>query len=52
MPAEGNQIKIPLPFGEAIRLLGKVKPSAEMPAQGAHSQKVKAKKKARAKRAK
>jgi hypothetical protein len=48
MPKPGNTIHIPLPEGEAVALLGRVKPTADMPRQGAHA--MKAKRKATAKR--
>jgi hypothetical protein len=50
VPHPGNKIHIPLSEAEAVRLIGKVKPTADMPRPGAA--KPKAKKKARAKRAK
>ena len=52
MPRQGSTVHIPLPEGEAVRLLGRVKPTAEMPRQGSHPTKTKTKTKARAKRAK
>lgn len=48
VPHPGNKIHIPLSEREAVQLLGKVKPTADMPRPGAS----KPKKKARAKRAK
>lgn len=36
MPRTADNIRIPLPEDEAITLLGRVKPTAEMPRQGAH----------------
>jgi hypothetical protein len=35
VPHPGNKIHIPLPEREAVRLLGKVKPTADMPRPGA-----------------
>ncbi|MGA3324633.1 MAG: hypothetical protein ABSF45_09170 [Terriglobia bacterium] len=35
MPKPGNKIRIPLPEKEALSLLLKVKPTADMPRQGA-----------------
>lgn len=46
------KLKIPLPEEEVVSLLGRVKPTADMPRQGAHAAKAKPKKKARTKRAK
>jgi hypothetical protein len=37
MPKPGNQIRIPLPEKDALSLLLKVKPTDDMPRQGAHS---------------
>jgi hypothetical protein len=37
MPHPGNKIHIPLSEREAVRLLGKVKPTADMPRPGAHA---------------
>ena len=48
VPHPGNKIHIPLSEREAVRLLGKVKPTADMPRPGAS----KPKKKTRAKRTK
>jgi hypothetical protein len=48
VPHPGNKIHIPLPEREAVRLLGKVKPTADMPRPGAAK---KAKKKSAKKRA-
>ncbi len=39
MPRPGNKIHIPLPEDEALRLLGKVKPTADMPRPGATGKK-------------
>jgi hypothetical protein len=39
MPHPGNKIHIPLPEREAVRLLGKVKPTADMPRPGAQATK-------------
>jgi len=36
MAKPGNRVHIPLSEGEAVTLLGRVKPSADMPRQGAH----------------
>ena len=47
VPRKGDAIHIPLSEREAVRLLMQVKPTADMPRQGAR----KPKKKARAKRA-
>jgi len=44
MPRPGDKIKIPLSAREAVRLLGKVKPTADMPRPGASKAKPKAKK--------
>jgi hypothetical protein len=52
MPRTGDNIHIPLSEGEAVALLGRVKPNESMPRQGAHPMKAKAKKKRSAKRAK
>ena len=41
MPHPGNKIHIPLSEREAVRLLGKVKPTAEMPRPGASPAKAK-----------
>lgn len=35
VPHPGDKIHIPLPEREAVRLLGKVKPAADMPRPGA-----------------
>jgi hypothetical protein len=43
MANTAKTVKIPLTPAEAIRLLGKVKPTADMPRQGAHSQTAKKK---------
>jgi hypothetical protein len=53
MPRRDN-IRIPLDQAEAVALLGRVKPTKDMPRQGAHPTKAKTKaaKKARTKRAK
>lgn len=40
-----SNIRIPLPENEALRLLGKVKPTAEMPRPGAQATKAKPKRK-------
>jgi hypothetical protein len=37
VPRPGDKIHIPLSEREAVRLLGKVKPTADMPRQGASS---------------
>jgi hypothetical protein len=50
MPRTGNTIHIPLPEREALRLLMKVKPTADMPRPGAQA--TKAKKRPKAKTAK
>jgi hypothetical protein len=47
-----EKIRIPLSEGDAVALLGRVKPTPEMPRQGAHVSKATPKKKARTKRAK
>ena len=39
MPRPGDKIHIPLPEREAVRLLGKVKPTADMPRPGASKSK-------------
>lgn len=44
MPKPGNKIRIPLPEKEALSLLLKVKPTADMPRQGAHPSKAKKRK--------
>jgi len=36
MAKPGNNIHIPLKEAEAVALIGRVKPTAEMPRQGAH----------------
>jgi hypothetical protein len=41
MAKPGNKIHIPLPENEALSLLLKVKPAADMPRQGAHPSKPK-----------
>ena len=41
MPKPGNNIRIPLPEKEALSLLFKVKPMADMPRPGAHPSKPK-----------
>lgn len=43
MPKPGGPISIPLSENEAVQLLGRVKPTAEMPRQGAHPTKAAAK---------
>jgi hypothetical protein len=43
MAKPGNKIRIPLPENEALSLLLKVKPTADMPRQGAHPPKAKEK---------
>ena len=48
MPKQGDTIHIPLSEARAVALLGRVKPTADMPRPGAHP--TKAKRKARAKR--
>ena len=45
-------LHIPLSEREAVSLLGRVKPTADMPRQGAHPTKAKRKQESRAKRAK
>jgi hypothetical protein len=52
MPHPGNRIHIPFSEREAVRLLGKVKPTADMPRPGASKQKANRKKKAAQKRVK
>jgi hypothetical protein len=42
VPHPGNKIHIPLSEREAVRLLGKVKPTADMPRPGASAKKKKA----------
>jgi len=49
MPKPGDTIRIPLSEDRAVALLGKVKPTADMPRPGTHP--TKAKRKAKAKRA-
>ncbi|MEI9811433.1 MAG: hypothetical protein WDO18_01590 [Acidobacteriota bacterium] len=49
MANTSKTVHIPLSPAEAIRLIGKVKPTSDMPRQGAHP--TTAKKKARKKRA-
>jgi len=44
VPHPGNKIHIPLSEREAVRLLGKVKPTADMPRPGASKVKSTAKK--------
>jgi hypothetical protein len=53
VPHPGNKIHIPLSEREAVRLLGKVKPTADMPRPGASNKPIakKAKKKTARKRA-
>jgi hypothetical protein len=41
MAKPGNKIRIPLPENEALSLLLKVKPTPDMPRQGAHPAKLK-----------
>jgi hypothetical protein len=41
MGKPGNKIRIPLPENEALSLLLKVKPTADMPRQGTHPPKAK-----------
>jgi hypothetical protein len=41
MAKPGNNIRIPLSEWQAVALLGRVKPTAEMPRQGAHPMKAK-----------
>jgi hypothetical protein len=41
MPRPGNNVKIPLPFKDAVRGLLKVKPTADMPRPGANPTKAK-----------
>ena len=43
MGKQGNKIRIPLPEKQALSLLLKVKPTADMPRQGAHPSKRKKK---------
>ncbi len=43
MPNPGKKIRIPLPENEALSLLLKVKPTADMPHQGPHPSKPKKK---------
>lgn len=43
MPRSGDTIHIPLKEAEAVALLGRVKPTADMPRQGAHAMKAKPK---------
>jgi hypothetical protein len=45
VPHPGNKIHIPLDEREAVRLLGKVKPTADMPRPGASPTKPKQKRK-------
>ena len=45
MPRPGDKIRIPLPEKQAIALLLKVKPTADMPRPGAHPSKPKGKRK-------
>jgi hypothetical protein len=45
MPKPGNKIRIPLPEKQALDLLLKVKPTADMPKQGTHLQGKKTRKK-------
>jgi hypothetical protein len=52
MPRIADNIRIPLSEEEAVTLLGRVKPTADMPRQGAHPTKANPKKKVRAKRVK
>ena len=51
VPRPGNNVHIPLPFKEAVQLFGKVKPTAEMPRQGAKPTKAKKQVKKKARRA-
>lgn len=44
-----SNIRIPLPEREALRLLGKVKPTADMPRPGAQATKAKPKRKGKRK---
>ena len=50
MPKPGNTIHIPLREAEAVALLGRVKPTEDMPRQGAHAMKAKRKPKPKTKR--
>jgi len=50
MAKPGHNIHIPLRESEAVALLGRVKPTADMPRQGAHSTKAKLTKKKQAKK--
>lgn len=45
VPRPGNKIHIPLSENEAVRLLGKVKPTKDMPGPGASPTKAKIKRK-------
>lgn len=45
MSNPGHKIRIPLPEKQALDLLLKVKPTADMPRQGAHPSKPKGKRK-------
>jgi hypothetical protein len=47
MPKPGNEIRIPLPEKEAVDLLLKVRPTAEMPRPGAQPSKPKRSKKSK-----
>jgi hypothetical protein len=51
MPRTGHNIRIPLSEGEAVALLGRVKPTADMPRQGAHPTKGKKKAKLKSQKA-
>jgi hypothetical protein len=50
VPKPGDNIHIPLPERDALRLLMKVKPTAEMPRPGAQAMKTKTSKKKRPKK--
>jgi hypothetical protein len=52
MAKQGNNVHIPLPEKEALRLLFKVKPTEDMPRPGANPTKANPKGKVRTKRAK
>lgn len=50
MPKPGDTIHIPLTEDRAVALLGRVKPTADMPRPGAHPTKAKRKQRASRKR--
>jgi hypothetical protein len=52
MAHPGNNIRIPLSPDEAVVLLGRVKPTSDMPRQGAHPTKAKRSKATRTARTK